>query len=282
MTLFSWLFVILGGLFFFLTVVLRLPALRSQWSGSRVEVSRIGHTAWSLSIAIGSLVFLPYEVKIHFAPLIALGIIAGFVVVFLAGVHDFRAARRLDPSLAPAHWYTKPLFTKAQVRSIPGHSQTSNLVIDLHRFSCGRTKLGAKPDSRDFFAPPLRSNDVFALKGEGFEVGTKQGRLDYLYLRLSRYRGGFSSRGDPLKLGRSSTPAAIKAAFGEPYWADESGDEVILFYEYETGTIELQFEFPDRQHLEVITLLQHGVLSDPVHRSRYGVTKPWPPTVKDD
>ena len=57
---------------------------------------------------------------------------------------------------------------------------------------------------------------------------------------------------------------------------DRSDGEVILFYEYQQGTVELQFEFGAGRALSFITLAMHGVLSTEEQRKAYGVTKPWP------
>ena len=65
--------------------------------------------------------------------------------------------------------------------------------------------------------------------------------------------------------------------FGEPYWIDRSDGEVILFYEYAWGSLELQFEFPEATSLRFITVAVEGILSTKKQRDRYGVTKPWPP-----
>ena len=69
----------------------------------------------------------------------------------------------------------------------------------------------------------------------------------------------------------------MQSIFGQPYWVDQDLDEVILFYEYQDGDVELQFEFPGRVHLGFITLSAHGVLSNAEQRKAYKVTKPWPP-----
>ena len=39
----------------------------------------------------------------------------------------------------------------------------------------------------------------------------------------------------------------------------------------------LQFEFPDRQHLQIVTLMRNGILSKPEQRQAYRVTCAWPP-----
>jgi hypothetical protein len=159
----------------------------------------------------------------------------------------------------------------------PRRSQTEALVIDLRTFSCGHTRLGDIPDARDFFAHVLRTSDVCKLDHEGFEAGTKDGVLDYLFLTVGAYQGRFARQGIVVALDAATTPARIQALFGEPYWRDAKEDELVLFYEFAGGTIELQFEFPDQKALGFVTLMRNGVLADAANRRSYGVTKAWPP-----
>ena len=159
----------------------------------------------------------------------------------------------------------------------PRRSQTEALIVDLRTFNCGYTKLGDIPDTRDFFAHVLRTSDVCKMDHEGFEAGTKDGVLDYLVLTVGAYRGSFARHGVQVALDATTTPARIQALFGEPYWRDAKEDELILFYEFAGGAIELQFEFPDKKALGFVTLMRNGVLSDGANRRSYSVTKVWPP-----
>jgi hypothetical protein len=158
-----------------------------------------------------------------------------------------------------------------------GRSPTKDFVIDLRTFTCGYTKLGSTPDARDFFSRPLRTSDVYQSARDGFEVGTKLGVLNYIFITLASYQGRFARSGARVALDSTATPERVRSAFGEPYWIDSSDEERILFYEFEGGKIELQFEFPDQKKLGFVTLVQHGVLSDAEQRRLYGVTKAWPP-----
>lgn len=158
-----------------------------------------------------------------------------------------------------------------------GRSQTKDFVIDLRAFVCGHTKLGTAPDARDFFAAHLKSADVYESKRDGFEAGTKQGVLDYVYITIGAYKGSFARNGAKVALDAGATPDRVRAEFGEPYWIDARDDEMILFYVFDAGKVELQFEFPDKKNLGFITLMRDGVLSDAEQRRHYGVTKAWPP-----
>lgn len=156
--------------------------------------------------------------------------------------------------------------------------QTKYLAIDLRTFECGHTRLGFPPDDRDFFAQRLRKSDVCNLVAEGFEVGTKDGCLDSLFISLLWFRGTFLYRGARVPLSPlTTTPDQIQRHFGTPYWIDSDDDEIILFYEFDDGRVELQFEFPGKKRLRYITLMRDGVLSIEAQRKAYRVTRPWPP-----
>ena len=150
-------------------------------------------------------------------------------------------------------------------------------AIDLGTFQVGDTVLGQQPAGSDFFAKPLRKSDVFEDASKGIELGTKDGVLDYAFLTIERFDGEFRLNGASAEVSKNSTEAMIKARFGEPYWIDRSDGEMIMFYEYAAGTIELQFEFPGEGSLGFVTLSRNGVLSTEEQRKLYGVDKPWPP-----
>ncbi len=96
-------------------------------------------------------------------------------------------------------------------------------------------------------------------------------------MRLKAFSGKFTKSGTALDLNTKTTEAMIVELFGEPYWTDRSDGEVIMFYEYLHGTVELQFEFSDGRALSFITLSRSGVLSIEEQRKLYKVNKPWPP-----
>lgn len=164
-------------------------------------------------------------------------------------------------------------FRKNPVPSI----DLSRLSLDLGTFICGHTPLGQTPDLQDVFATPLQTSDICRAPDDGVEINTKDGILDGVCLELASFRGSLARHGESLPLDTSTRVGEITAIFGEPYWIDSDDNESILFYEYAGGTIELQFEFPNKETLGIITLIRHGVLSDEEQRRHYGVTKSWPP-----
>jgi len=150
--------------------------------------------------------------------------------------------------------------------SSPKKNIDKEFKIDLERLTLGSSKIGEI------------LNDSDLLKGEelNVEIGKKNGVFDYFYLVVKDYGGAFTQNGKAIFENESITPELVKILFKEPYHEDKSDGEIILFYIYEKGTTELQFEFSDSKTLSHITLLKNGILSDPEQRKSYGVTKPYP------
>lgn len=157
------------------------------------------------------------------------------------------------------------------------HQLPVAISVDLKEFKVGATALGSPVGPADPFYAALQKAKVFQPAGQGLEVGTQNGLLDFGFFEIGSFKGSFTRSGEPIQIGKDTTEKDILEAFGEPYWIDRSDGEVILFYEYQRGTIELQFEFSDGKALSAITLARNGVLSRADQREAYGVTKPWPP-----
>jgi hypothetical protein len=155
--------------------------------------------------------------------------------------------------------------------------QLPALNIDLGLFSCGHTQLGNKPDSRDPFALLFQTQDTIKDPSSGLEIGVKDGVLDSVFITLTQSSAHFFRSGSPIQLSTQTTIGEVESLFGPPYWVDQDPDEIILFYEFRNGDVELQFEFPGRVHLGFITLAAHGILSKEEQRTAYKVSKPWPP-----
>jgi hypothetical protein len=153
------------------------------------------------------------------------------------------------------------------------------LPIDLGAFKCGLTLLGSQPGSTEPYADHFDSNGTANFDASGIELGIKDGVLDYAFITMANFSGKFLKNGSVISISTQSTPEEIVLQFGEPYWTDnKDDDETILFYEYQNGRIELQFEFPGKRELGFITLSRNGVLSQADQRKAYGVAKNWPPT----
>ncbi|MFT6498848.1 MAG: hypothetical protein ACJAT6_000983 [Akkermansiaceae bacterium] len=153
---------------------------------------------------------------------------------------------------------------------------TGKLIVDLSAFKIGGTPIGKEPWDGDFFATSLSQDGVFEQESAGYELTSNDAVLKSAFITLENFQGIFLIQDQVSPLSTQITKEKILTLFGAPYWTDLDDGEIIFFYEYQGGSIELQFEFPDGQHLGFITLMQNGVLSDAEQRKIYGVTKPWP------
>jgi hypothetical protein len=149
--------------------------------------------------------------------------------------------------------------------------------VDLGKFACGQTALGVKPGLGETYAGQFNSEGVANFGSSGVELGLKGEVLDYLFITMTNFAGTILKDGAKISVSTNTTPEQIIALFGEPYWKDVDDDESILFYEYQNGKVEVQFEFPDKRRLGFITMSRNGVLSDAKQRNAYRVTKEWPP-----
>jgi len=151
----------------------------------------------------------------------------------------------------------------------------TRLVIDLSEFHCGHSQLGFPPSGADFFARSLTKNEIFEDATHGLEIGISNGVLNYIFLDIENFPGGFKYRGNDLELSTNTTIDDVRTIFGDPYWLDDDTDETLLFYE--DGEVEVQYEFPGKEKLGFITIMLDPILADPEQRKGYGVTWPWPP-----
>jgi hypothetical protein len=154
---------------------------------------------------------------------------------------------------------------------------TPIVSVDLSRFSIAGTEVG-KPISADSpFARELLADKIYAPQGKGLELGANGKSLEYAVVSLDEFDGTFAVDGNPVSLDTTTTEPDVRQRFGDPYWVNREDGEVILFYEYQGGDIEVQYEFPDGVKLGYITISRAGVLSNAEQRKHYGVDKPWPP-----
>lgn len=137
------------------------------------------------------------------------------------------------------------------------------------------------PDSLDLRSLSfngIQTGDSASLKAAaGVELTHENNRLSCIFVTIAAFQGSMTADGKPLEFSVSSTPAKIIEAFGEPYWRDDDEGETILFYEYESGAVELQFEFSSPTSFDFITITRPGILADAEQRTAYGVDKEWPP-----
>ncbi len=151
------------------------------------------------------------------------------------------------------------------------------LQIELGSFKCGQTVLGARPEQSECYANSFDPKGAAKFDDAGVELGAEDNVLISAFITLDNFTGSFSKNGSMISISTETTPDEIISQFGPPYWTDNTDEETILFYEFQKGRIELQFEFPDKRRLGFVTLSREGVLSKSDQRKAYGVSKEWPP-----
>ncbi len=166
------------------------------------------------------------------------------------------------------------LFGKKKKETYSKHL-VDNLIIDLSKLSFNNTKVGTPFSSSDPICDAFKTGDVYKPQGEGIEVGVKDGLFDFIFITLQEFYGQIKHNGTKSLSGKSVNE--IIKEFGKPYWTDRDDDETILFYEYDNGRIEVQFEFDTDGKFIHLMITKDGVLSKEEQRQAYGVDKAWPP-----
>jgi len=153
--------------------------------------------------------------------------------------------------------------------------QLSGFRVDLATYRCGGMTIGAPLPADNVFFPDASCEATITDAKQGFEIGAADGALDYVFLDLTLFPGIITRNETPLPYLRFWDERRVTSELGQPYWRDEDGDEVLLFYE--DGQIELQIEFPEKSTPRFITLMRNPILSDATQRNAYHCDKPWPP-----
>jgi len=158
-------------------------------------------------------------------------------------------------------------------------------VIDLARLTCDDLQIGAPVSLGSPYRTYLVKDkdepgvEIYKNDASGLEITTSDGLVDSIFISLKSFSGSFKLNGTPLHLSLDTEESKVTELLGDPWWKDVDDDlEVIDFYERADGT-EIQMEYPAMCQLQFITILKNGILADPIQRERYGVTKPWPPSV---
>ena len=157
--------------------------------------------------------------------------------------------------------------------------ENQGMNLDLLRFTLDGNRLGEAISPKSQFFEPLKNADYLEDHRAGIEISTNDNVLDYVEIAIDKFDGSFSTNDSPVALELFDTPSKVKNIFGAPYWEDLDEDgELLLFYVYDNGQYEVQYEFGNGTDLSYIGLYKDGVLSDEQQRSYYGVDKPWPPS----
>jgi len=157
-------------------------------------------------------------------------------------------------------------------------------VVDFGRMTLDDLKLGEPvPEESpysDYFRPCESEPGGLTYNNEesGVQIWVEKGIIDCILLTLKDFTGQLVRDGQPLNIQHLSAEADVLQSMGEPYWRDVDEDgEIIGFYEFQFGRMELQFEYPESARLGFITMMTPGLLAQEDQRKAYQVTKLWPP-----
>lgn len=162
------------------------------------------------------------------------------------------------------------------------------LVADLDRFELCGVGIGDEVERLAFLGRSDSGAFDWARKGltfdvedrhlDGFVVALRAGALlgsaresDVRQFTGRVRMGGRDWRPDELDAERRFTDA-----WGEPFWRDEDADEILLFFEFPQGEVQVELSLTGVP--QIVIASPHPLLADPEQRASYGVTKPWPTT----
>lgn len=161
------------------------------------------------------------------------------------------------------------------------------LAVDLDHFGLNGVGFGGSVDNLRFLGPSESADFDYPSKGLLLDVDS--GRLDGLVIAL---RGGVYLGATPpdrvrpfagrIRLGgRDRTPQELRtesdfvAVWGEPYWRDVDEDEILLFFEFESGEVQVELTLEGVPQVLIVT--PAPLMADPATREAYRVTASWPP-----
>lgn len=160
----------------------------------------------------------------------------------------------------------------------------ATLVFDLNQNCLNGVQIGEPLDHCSFLGPG-KATIAGALNypHKGLEVDFKDDQVECFVFffghtdeaRRGQFAGNFAYQSRTFKLSSACSEDSFRSHYPEPWWRNEDGDEVILFYEW--GRIEWQVEFGSDRRLKCVIVTSDLVMADASQRANYGVTKPWPP-----
>jgi hypothetical protein len=162
------------------------------------------------------------------------------------------------------------------------------LIADLDRFELGGVKFG-DPYTRLSFLGPSES-PFMDYHRKGLRIDVADDRLDGFTLALEAgaflgasskrpvrpFVGRLKIRGRELRVEELRTEEDLTALWGTPFWRDEDDDEILLFFEFSHGEIQVELSRDGRPRVLVAT--PEHLMADPEQRRSYGVEAPWPPS----
>ena len=157
------------------------------------------------------------------------------------------------------------------------------LLLDLDQHTLCGIAVGQPLERLSFLGKGFPHGQILAFPALGLAVSETDGLIGELIVYFGHatepdggtFAGAVRHRSQALELSAATSEAWLRARLGEPYWRDDDGEEVILFYEH--GQCEWQVELAADSRLKCLVLCP-PLLADEEQRRAYGVTKSWPPT----
>lgn len=162
-----------------------------------------------------------------------------------------------------------------------------SLLADLDNFELSGTGFGQEVSGLSFLG--RSDSGAFDYAGKGLRLDVEDGCLAAFTLALRpdvylgpardadvrRFTGRLRINGRESTTDRLTTEGQFTIAWGAPYWRDVDADEILLFFEFPDG--EIQVELSLEGEPRVLLVSQEPLMADPEQRRSYGVTRPWPP-----
>jgi hypothetical protein len=165
------------------------------------------------------------------------------------------------------------------------------LIADLDRFELSGVGFG-DPYTRLSFLGPSES-PFLDYHQKGLRIDVADDRFDGFTLALGTgaflgasskrpvraFVGGLRIKSRELRVEELRTEGDFTALWGTPFWRDEDDDEILLFFEFPDGEIQVELSREGRPRVLIAT--QEPLMADPEQRRAYAVETPWPPSFRE-
>jgi len=164
----------------------------------------------------------------------------------------------------------------------------AHLVLDLDGLELNGVGFGGEVEGLRFLGPSESGAFDYPSKGLQLEVDSS-GLLEGLVVSLrsgvnlgtlppgsvKQFSGHVRLNGRDLAPHELRNESDFVAAWGDPYWRDMDEDEILMFFEFGSG--EVQVELTPEGVPQILLVTPEPLMADPTQREAYGVTASWPP-----
>jgi len=166
-----------------------------------------------------------------------------------------------------------------------------SLLADLDRLELSGAKFGDDVEALSFLGPSETRSFDYPSKGLGLDIEDARLAGFILALRPEAYLGPAAESnvrefqgqirigGRNLYAHQLTTERQFVSVWGEPFWRDEDPDEILLFFEFAEGEIQVELSLEGVPRVIVVT--PQPLMADPEQRRSYGVTAQWSPSPRE-